>query len=722
MTPDEFRFSAFLSAVDLESGILLAHGPRMQRLVLDSDWARPVRALLGTSFTASAFGALAPDPDAAADVLRALRDRDLVVPEGTDEEGGLRALLADRPEAAGRGAAGAAGTAGTGGAARGSWPTTRYGLPQHLSTARPRPGSSGAAEPLTYLLLGGCVTQFTEEPLVSLGREQGLDVRTEHLWPGSVADMSRAVARVRPDVTVYQAGVQPFLSALWDGAHTQDSEERGRTLSLMKSALSMNITALADALDGRLGLVHNFGPPALSPFGRYDFAEEYGFRRVVAELNAHVDHCVRRHPNLMVVDEERLVARYGAAALFDDLVFPFGHHGGSLDPADERPHQLPALGEALAGEYLACHRAHRAAGQIKLVVTDLDGTLWPGIAADDGFDWLDGDATSRWVHVGLHQALSVLASRGVLLATSSKGDAEATLGAWEGHGGSGRALLGPDDFVLHSINWRPKSAGIAELCSRLGFAPEQVLFLDDNPVERAEVAAALPGLRIAEGPVHTFREQLLSSPALESGRRTREAARRTHTTRAMLRRQELGATMDREEFLRSLGIGLRVARAGEEHLARASELFNRTNQFTTTAWRTTPEELRRLLAAPDTRLHLAFASDRFADYGLTGACLVQGRTVTAFVLSCRVIGLDIAVPFLAAALHDGAFQDGPDGPGLAGVRGRFVATDRNTPARELFPDAGFDPGADGAPGEYVLTAGSRLPDLAGLPVAVTSGP
>ncbi|GAA3125453.1 hypothetical protein GCM10020254_85960 [Streptomyces goshikiensis] len=616
-------------------------------------------------------------------MLRALRDRDLVVREGTDEEGGLRALLADRPEAAGHGAAGTA---------RGSRPTTRYGLPQHLSTARPRPGSSGAAEPLTYLLLGGCVTQFTEEPLVSLGREQGLDVRTEHLWPGSTRDMSRAVARVRPDVTVYQAGVQPFLSALWDGAHTQDSEERGRTLSLMKSALSINITALADALDGRLGLVHNFGPPALSPFGRFDFAEEYGFRRVVAELNAHVDHCVRRHPNLMVVDEERLVARYGAATLFDDLVFPFGHHGGSLDPADERPHQLPALGEAPAGEYLACHRAHRAAGQIKLVVTDLDGTLWPGIAADDGFDWLDGDATSRWVHAGLHQALSVLASRGVLLATSSKGDAEATLGAWKGHGGSGRPLLGPDDFVLHSINWRPKSAGIAELCTRLGFAPEQVLFLDDNPVERAEVSSALPGLQIAEGPVHTFREQLLSSPALESGRRTREAAQRTHTTRAMLRRRELGATMDREEFLRSLGIGLRVARAGEEHLARASELFNRTNQFTTTAWRTTPEELRRLLAAPDTRLHLAFASDRFADYGLTGACLVQGRTVTAFVLSCRVIGLDIAVPFLAAALRDGALQDGPDGPGLAGVRGRFVSTDRNTPGPGAVPGRRFRSG------------------------------
>lgn len=709
MTIGEFRFSAFLSVVELDSGVLLANGPHMQRLVLDSAWARPVRELRAGPFPAERFASLAPDPASAAEVLRALADRNLVVPAGTDEEGALRALLADRPEAAHGSSAGTAG----------SWPATRYGLPPRLAaapaSARPAAGTAAPeSESVTVLLLGGCVTQFAEEPLVALGREQGLTVRTEHLWPGSVREMSRAVARVRPDVTVYQAGVQPFLSALWDGAHALDAAGREQSLALMKSALSVGITALADALEGRLGLVHNFGPPALSPFGRFDFAEEFGFRRIVAELNAHIDHCVRRHPHLMVVDEERLVARHGAAALFDDLVFPTGHHGGSLDPSDERPHQLPALGLALAGEYLACHRIHRGTDRIKLIVTDLDGTLWPGIAADEGFDWLDGDATSRWVHVGLHQALSVLKSRGVLLATSSKGDEHATLGVWEGRGAS-RQLLGPDDFVLHRINWQAKSANVADICARLGFAPEQVLFLDDNPVERAEVAAALPGLNIAEGPVHTFRDLLLSSPALESGPRTAEAARRTDTTRAMLRREDLAETADRDGFLRSLGIGLRVERAGDGHLARVCELFNRTNQFTTTAWRTTPEELRRVLAAPGTRLHVAFASDRFADYGMTGACLVQDGAVTAFALSCRVIGLDIAVPFLTAALRDGA-----QGRGLAGIRGHVRATDRNTPARDLFLDAGFT--ADRATGHYVLAGGDRLPDLDGLPLTVGAGP
>ncbi|MFD7703707.1 HAD-IIIC family phosphatase [Streptomyces caelestis] len=702
MDTRRFRFSAFLSTVVLNSGILLANGPRQQRIVLDPVWERLVRALSGVPFGQEAFASLAPDRAAAEAVFRALRERHLIVPAECDEEAELRSSFARRPEDSGRAPAAAS---------AGPWPATRYGLPQRLSTAAA--AASGAGETVRVLLVGGCVTQFTEEPLHALGRELGLDVLTDHVWPGPSGDLARAVERSRPDVTVYQPGVQPFLTGLFDGSHTCDDEERAHRLALMKSALTLAVRALADALRGSLGLVHNIAPPALSPFGRFDFAEEYGLRRVVAELNQHIDRCVRRHPHLMVVDEERLVARYGAAALFDDLVFPFGHHGGSVDPGDERPHQLPALGRALAGEYLACLRAHRGTGRIKLVVTDLDGTLWPGIAADDGFGWVDGDATSRWMHLGLHQALSVLKSRGVLLATCSKGDAHATLGVWEKAGG--RLPLGPDDFVLHRINWRVKSANITDICARLGFAPDQVLFLDDNPAERAEAAAALPGLHIAEGPVHGFRELLLTSPALEGGRRTEEAARRTDTTRAMLRREELRGGLDRDAFLRSLDVRVRVARAGQEHLARAAELFNRTNQFTTTAWRTTVGELRRVLDEPATRLYTAHVSDRFGDYGMTGACLVRGGAVTAFALSCRVIGLDVAVPFLVAALDDRA--DG-DRASLAGLLGEVVVTDRNTPARELFLNAGFE--ARGASGAHVLADPGRLPELSSLPVTVLS--
>ncbi|MCX5205049.1 HAD-IIIC family phosphatase [Streptomyces sp. NBC_00237] len=745
----EFRFSEFISLVEVDRGVLLAHGPLMQRIVLDEELAAPVRELRQTRFTAAAFSKAYDAPEAGRTLFASLRERGLVVPVDADEAELVRATARPGPLA-------------TRDRSVSAWPTARYGTAprltaQELRTAH-RDGRDGLA-PLTVLLLGGCVTQFAEAPLTERGLARGKDVRTVHEWPGSAAQTARSIARTEPDLTVYQAGVQPFLTALWDRAHLIDAAERARLLGLMKSALSVNISALARALEGRLGLVHNFGPPALSPFGRFDFAEEYGMRRLTAELNAHIDHCVRRHSHLAVVDEERLVRMYGAPALFDDLHYPFAHHGGSLDPEREDAHQLPALGEALADEYLALHAVHRGEDIVKCVVVDLDNTLWPGIAADDGFGWLDTDATSRWVHLGLHQALSVLKSRGILLATCSKGDEKATLDVWRASGG--RQLLDPDDFVLHRINWQPKSANVAEICARLGFDPSQVMFLDDHPVERAEVAHALPSVRVVDAPVHAFRSRLLTDPALEVRAPTEAARRRAGTTRAMLARDELAVGVDREEFLSSLGIGLSVTEETESgaDLERVAELFNRTNQFTTTGRRTTAEELARHLGAPDTRLYTAQVSDRFTDYGLVGACLIEGGdgsgaggsgdgtgdsrssdgtgdsrsgdgtgtlVVDAFALSCRVIGLDVAVPFLASALDDAA-----RGRSLAGARGRVVVTARNTPAQDLYPDAGFEPApvhpsadrpaAPSPPSErhYVLADPRRLRAARGAAVTVT---
>ena len=553
------------------------------------------------------------------------------------------------------------------------------------------------------LLIGGCVTQFAADALVRAGLRRGLAVTPVHEWPAVRGRMRDLVERHRPDLAVLQPTVQPLLTGLWDDAAFAGVAERRRRLAVLKRALTAAVTEFAAALGGCPGLVHNVAPPAVSPFGRYDFRHEANHREIVAELNRHVDEQVRQHPGLFVVDEERITARYGAARLFDDLLFPFGHHGGRPDPAVDAPNQLPALSNALAREYVAGYLAHQGLDRVKCVVTDLDHTLWPGIAADDGFGWVHADTTGRWIHLGLHQALKILRHRGVLLATCSKGTESATVAAWAqappGH------LLAPDDFVLHRINWQPKSANIADICDRLGLAPSAVLFLDDNPVERAEVRRHLPGVRVPELPVHGFRELLLTEPGLESPAATDEARRRTETTRAMLRRAELVADPD-GDFLRELAVTVVVWPATPDDLPRATELFNRTNQFTTTEWRTTETELGALLADGH-ELYLAAVTDRFADYGTVAACLIVDDVVRALAVSCRVIGLDVAPGFLATCLRQR--------PGDAPVSGRIVGTGRNHAAHDVFLRTGFHRTADD---RYALTPGD-MTDLADVPQQFT---
>lgn len=589
------------------------------------------------------------------------------------------------------------------------WMHRRYWQPVPLEVADLNSVRVDELRSLRILLIGGCVAQFTVDALVRAGLRRSLDVRVRLRWPREHGNLQWEVADTASDVVALQFPGEMFLARLWDNAALVTPVVRRQRVEALKRVITMRITELRESLRGAMGLVHNIAPPAISPFGRLDFHQPLGFRQIVAELNAHIDEQVRDCDQLFVVDVERLAVRHGAAHLMDDSVFPYGHHGGSVDPNIDEVHQLPQLGVLLAEEYLSCWEIYRSVHPVKCVVVDLDNTLWPGILADEGPGWPDRDSTGRWMHLGLHQALRILKERGVLLATCSKGDEAATMSAWAvlRH----PLLLRPEDFVAHYINWRPKSENVRELSSRLGFASEQMLFLDDNPVERAEVARHVPGIRVLDTPVAGFRAHLLTRSSCESGRVTDEAGRRTETTRALLARDELATGMDPTEFLKELDIELDISLIGEDELERVAELLSRTTQFTITGLQLSEADLRAELASQGT-VYVLRVRDRFAEYGLVGACLLRDGTVAALAISCRVIGLDVGPAFLSACLRDAGLVR----PGTVGL---LVETSRNTPARDLFTRTGFGPSG---PGRFVLDDPGAVPPSGRTPHRLNVAP
>ena len=380
---------------------------------------------------------------------------------------------------------------------------------------------------------------------------------------------------------------------------------------------------------GVLTFVANFPVPQRSVVSALRQAgQPTDLRWVAQQLNDELTRLVEGHDNVFVADVEQVGAVVGKR-YFQDDVMNFYTHGNHWFPVErdydvEAIHNAPQPGrieplpllEDLYGsrsdevfatlwrQCIAVYRTVHQVDQVKMVVFDLDDTLWRGQIAEhygDGGNW---PVFHGWP-TGLWEAVHHLRARGIITAVCSKNDAELVAQRWS------RAIpaqwLRLDHFVFKEINFEPKAQNLERMIGQASLTPQSVVFVDDNPVEREAARAALPGLRTIGANPFVTRRILLWSPETQVLRLTRESASRETVMHQQQQRElERGAT-SRAEFLSGLGCQVRlstVAGTADAHFGRSFELLNKTNQFNTTGVRWKHDELVRLFrqGGPDDRL------------------------------------------------------------------------------------------------------------------------
>jgi FkbH-like protein len=457
-------------------------------------------------------------------------------------------------------------------------------------------------------------------------------------------------------------------------------------------------------------LLHNVPVPTTTPLGLADRGRD-SFVNLAREVNLVLADVAAEVEDVFVVDLESLYARHGKRRLLDDSISLWGHLGSmtafrdywvptvgrpelhALDPAallrafgDSEKLELERL---LAREQLDMLKAIRGIGRRKLVIVDLDNTLWPGVLAETESPFGGGALNHGRVDLspwfGIHEALRALQHRGFLLACCSKNDEDVVRKYWRYPEKSAAFLLGLDDFVSHRIDWNEKADNIRGIVAELDLGIDATVFIDDNPVERDKVRRYLPEVLVLGDNLFTVRERLLTGPEFQVPSVTAESRNRTRMMKEQLgRKRAREQSVDGDDYVRSLEVRAEVGRVSDPVLLdRIAELVQRTNQFNTTGIRFAKDELRALLGAEDGRELFAMrVADRFGDHGLVGACVVLGDHVELFVMSCRVIGLGVERILLGCAVES-ALRRSPK------VTATFAPTDRNTPARHLFRDSGF---------------------------------
>lgn len=492
--------------------------------------------------------------------------------------------------------------------------------------------------PVRVTFLGSCLTQFAEDAVHGAGRRHHVDALISHRWLGKAS--AEALADDPPDVVVVQTGASGFLEPILRASGPVDPVRAAEGVGAIIAGLVASVDRSAPEA---VVIVHSIARPAIWP----PTASADTWARAWDVLNGRIV-AAAQNIGAAVLDEGELAYVHGATNLFDDLRFPWAHHGGATDVAVEAPNQLESMHRILADALWDTLDAHRSPA-FKAIITDLDGVLWPGVAAESGFGWLREDGNTSWIHRGVQEALQAYERSGLVLATLSRGDEAVTLGLWES--AADQQSLRPDSFALHSIDWRPKATRMAEVLDALQITPDRAVYIDDHPVERAAVQAAFPTMRVLGDDVGRLREQLLGSRRLQRSVVRGTGVSRTVTTRAAIQRERDRVRFDEQAFRAHLGVRLTVRPATSEDLPRVQELVERTTQFSLGNGRAVAIGD---LADPSLSVRVLKVADRYSDYGLVGVSLIDVRlaALSVYAVSCRVLGLEVSDALLATHLDD----------------------------------------------------------------------
>jgi FkbH-like protein len=544
---------------------------------------------------------------------------------------------------------------------------------------------------------------FTVEPMVPALRAaalaHGVDLTVTVGEFGAYAqellDPASLVYCSQPDVVIVAVATRDIAPELWDGSGGRPPAVLEEAAQRATETLESCIRAFRERSRPHL-IVHTLELPHAPATGILDAQTTDGQASEVRRVNDRLVSLARQLTGVFVLDYDSRVARHGKVRWHDERKWLSARVEVRAELMPDMAHEWSRYLVPLAGRIC------------KVVVVDLDNTLWGGTVGEDGLAGL---------HVGLEypgaafrnlqRALLDLSYRGILLAVCSKNNREDALEVMARHPGM---LLRETHFAALRINWQDKAENLVSLAEELNVGLDSLAFLDDNPVERERVRTALPMVHVIElsDDAMTFADAVRQVPGFERvsvSDEDRERGQYYAAQRLRAAREQQAPSLD--AYLASLEMHADIAPLGPDSLARAAQLTQKTNQFNLTTRRYSEQELASIDASRGAEVLTLRLSDRFGDNGIVGLAITRDRgpvcEIDTFLLSCRVIGRRVETALLAAVAEQARSR------GMTRLLGIFISTRKNSPAASFYESHGFVrivEASEETHWEFDLTAGS----------------
>ena len=546
----------------------------------------------------------------------------------------------------------------------------------------------------TVALRIGIVHTYTSdllEPwLVMAGALHGMELLAYHAPHGMALQQAAAGSALlahRPDITLLMLRREDLHPDLARPVVGLDAEAQARLRAEALAQLQMIVGLFRAQNVGHLvlTLLPALGGPAL---GQFDAQSELPEAAWWAAFKSDVGRWMRESvPASLLLDLDEVLLQVGRDAFFDRRYWYTAQFPFAPQASREVARRVVGIGVVL--------KTPRA----KVLVLDADNTLWGGVIGEDGIDGIAlGPDYPGAAYRDFQRRILDFQQRGLILALCSKNNAADLDQVLREHP---HQILRDHHFAARRVNWLPKADNLASLAKELNLGLDSFVFVDDSDHECAAVRHALPQVEVIQTPArpvdvptcldHVARLEVLTL--------TREDAAKTELYAQERRRRELSETVGQGggaagDYLTRLGMKMQVRLNAQGHLARLSQLTQKTNQFNLTTRRYDEQQIKAFIAADDWWVADFSLADVFGDSGVVGLALLclaspQQARLDTFLMSCRVIGREAEAAFLHTLLRRLA------GQGVEQVVAEFIPTAKNELAKSFLLEQGFEPAADG---------------------------
>jgi len=453
--------------------------------------------------------------------------------------------------------------------------------------------------------------------------------------------------------------------------------------ALYGNGLPLQAESFLDALESfcaahpdKIVVSHSFCLGSSRWLNYADMLHPLSLRAAETGLNGRLIAIARKNPNLLLFDMEVLFRRHGEDALLSVPMWYLGR----IRYSNQMFRALAALMHEAVDAY-----ANRSR---KVLILDLDNTLWGGIVGEAGplGIALSEDGPGR-CYRDLQRAIKAIQRTGILLAISSKNNPRDVDEVFDRNP---MMVLRREDFACIRANWDPKPQNILDIAETLNLGADSFVFIDDSPVERELVAAAIAGIAVPEFPKHvenlpTWLLREVAPNYFGKYSITAEDAGKTGQYRANEERRQLSRTLDLDVFLRDLQIECVIHVDPVEQVNRIAQMTQKTNQFNLTTRRYEVPQIRKFLESQEHAVILLEYKDRFGSEGSVGLAILDyaGGRIDTFLMSCRVIGRKVEDRMLETICELFAKR------GLNRISGEFIPTAKNQQVARFYETHGF---------------------------------